>query len=78
MGIINHKLSDWKKATEMMRTEGFGNSDTETPKSNMSFLNHSQSAVQLWSEFKSSEFSLSTGGPRHWWDPASLISSMKQ
>lgn len=53
-------------AIKMIRTAQFGNNNIETPKSNMSSLNHSESVAQLSIAFKSSELSISIVGGKNW------------
>lgn len=50
-----------------MRTAEFQKDDTEIPEGDVSSLNRIQSVALPPSEFKSSDFSLRTGGGRSWW-----------
>ena len=67
-GIINHRTSELKRAIAVMRTAEFQKDDTEIPEGDVFSLNRTQSVALLPSEFKPSDFSLSTGGGRSWWD----------
>lgn len=66
-GIINHRTSELKRAIAVMRTAEFQKDDTEIPEGDVSSLNRIQSVALPPSEFKSSDFSLRTGGGKRWW-----------